>query len=102
VYFLFTGAAAWGTLLSAVGVLALVAALSGSIQLRLEARAVYLPLAVLFALTVIVMALMQLLMALSFASAGPYPPALVALHAAVLLLGGVASGMQLRQVQRRA
>jgi len=102
VYFLISREVAWGTLLAAVGLVALVVTLSGSILRRLESRSVHRPLAVLFVVTVIVMALMQLWMALSFASASPYSPALLALHAAVLLVGGVAIGMQLRQGQRDA
>jgi hypothetical protein len=41
-------------------------------------------------------------MAISFGSGSPFSPGLLALHAAVLLVGGGATGMQLRQVQRRA
>jgi hypothetical protein len=68
----------------------------------LEARPVYRPLAVLLVLTMIVMALTELWMAISFGSGSPFSPGLLALHAAVLLVGGGATGMQLRQVQRRA
>ena len=99
VYFLFAGQAAWGTLLSAVGVASLVVTLSGPILLRLEARPVYSPLAVLLVLTMIVMALTELWMAISFGSGSPFSPGLLALHAAGLLVGGGATGMQLRQVQ---
>jgi len=98
-YFLFSGEAAWGMLLSALGVVALVATLSNPIQLKLEARAVSRPLALLFVVTVIVMALTELWMAISFASGSPFSPGLLALHAALLLVSGGATGMQLRQVQ---
>ncbi|HEX9676576.1 MAG TPA: hypothetical protein VGA07_11410 [Anaerolineales bacterium] len=102
VYFLFSGAAEWGTLLSAVGIVALVASLSGPIQLRLAARAVYRPLAVLFVLTVVVMALTELWMTIAFGSGSPFAPGLLALHGALLLVGGGATGMQLLQTQRQA
>ena len=101
-YFLFTGQVLWGSLLSAFGVVALVATLIRPILARLEARAVYRPLAVLFVVLVIVMALTEVWTALSLGSDSPYPPGVVGLHAALLLVGGVATAMQLRQARGRA
>lgn len=99
-YFLFSGEVAWGTLLSAVGLPTLVVTVSRPIVIRLQARLVHRPLAVLLVVSVIVAALLELWMALSFASVSPYSPGLLALHAALLLLGGMAIATQLRPVQR--
>jgi hypothetical protein len=96
-YFLLSGQTDWGTLLSAVGLVALVVAVSRPLLARFEARVVNRPLALLFALMVIVTALFELWLALSFASASPFSPGLLALHAALLLVGGVAVALQLRQ-----
>jgi predicted PurR-regulated permease PerM len=101
-YFLFSGEVTWGTLLSALGVAALVVTVSRPIVLKLQARLVQRPLAVLFVVSVVVVALLELWMALSFASGSPYSPGLLSLHAAVLLLGGLAISTQLRPVQRGA
>jgi hypothetical protein len=101
-YFLFSGEVAWGTVLSALGLAALVVTVSRPIVLKLQARLVHRPLAVLFVVSVIVVGLLELWMALSFASGSPYSPVLLALHAALLLLGGLAISTQLRPVQHGA
>ena len=95
-YFLFSGEAAWGTWLSAVGVVASVATLSRAIQMKLEARVVYRPLAFLFVAVAIVLPLSEFWIALSMAPASHYPPSLIGMHAGLLLLLGAATGFQLR------
>jgi hypothetical protein len=95
-YFLFSKEATWGTLLSAFGVMALIASLSRAILMKLEARVVYRPLAMLFVVIVLVTSLFELWAAISIAPASHYPPSLVGMHAGLLLLLGVATGFQLR------
>lgn len=102
VYFLVTGQVAWGSLLSAFGIVALVVSLSQPILARLESRVVYRPLAMLFVVIVVVMALAEIWTAVSFASGSPSLPGVVGFHAAVLLVGGAAIAMQLRQGRGRA
>jgi hypothetical protein len=96
-YFLYSGEVNWGILLSAFGLASLVVTLSRAIIARLEARAVYRPLAVLFVAIVVVMALSEVWMATSTSSLTIHPAGAVGLHAAVLLLGGAATGLQLRR-----
>ena len=96
-YFLFSGEATWGTLLSAVGAAALVATLSRAIQMKLEARVVYRPLAILLVALAIVLSLSETWIALSIAPVSHYPPGLVGIHAGLLLLLGAATGLQLRR-----
>ncbi|HLB64250.1 MAG TPA: hypothetical protein VJJ46_05370 [Anaerolineales bacterium] len=101
-YFLFSGVVAWGTLLSAVGVVSLLITLSRPILHKLEARTVYRPLALLFVAVVLVMALAEVWTAISFAPGTAYPPGVVGFHAALLLVSGAATAMQLRQARGRA
>lgn len=95
-YFLLSGEVAWGTWLSAVGAVALVATLSGGILVKLEARVIYHPLATLFVVIVLFASLYELWTAISIAPATPYRPGLVGLHAGLLLILSVATGFQLR------
>jgi hypothetical protein len=95
-YFLFSGQASWGTWLSAVGVASLIVTLSRAILMRLEARVVYRPLAMLLVVIVLVTSLFELWAAISIAPASHYPPGVVGIHAGLLLLLGVATGLQLR------